>query len=372
MDPHDEPSESEPAPKIPGIWKRWGGGALSIALILHLIALVIGACWVFQLIREPEKKIDFIPGGSGGGGGERGAKTQIQQRKQAQLKPAANVKRVFAEGAVSQFAIPDPGDQFGEMSTLSSLAAGGAGGLGGSGSGGGFGSGRGKGVGAGIGDGMGGAGLGIKLFGMNLDVKSIGVVFDVSRSMTPHLQRVLEEIDRVAADSPVILHVGCGIGPVKGRDRDRIVPVSAPRDAFKKFWYLNQDPENRGIPAGSDASDVDTSGAIPQRAVYELLANRSKTYFHDRGTTPATGAALLADELAHVEAIYWFADFQDFIDEKQAERIAKTLIRRKQKLYIHPLTKGRCFDVALQTLALPTGGKPIEEKKAKKGGKQEN
>lgn len=369
MEQNAEDSVISNTPRKPGFWEKWGGGALSIALVLHLIAIVIGACWVFQLIREPEKKIDFMPGGSGGGGGERGVKTQVQQRKQAQLTPAADVKRVFADGVVSDFVIPDPGDQFGEMSALSSLTAGGAGGLGGSGSGGGFATGRGKGVGAGIGDGMGGAGLGIKLFGMNLDVKSIGVVFDVSRSMTPHLQRVLEEIDRVAADSPAILHVGCGIGPAKGRARDRILPVSTPRDAFRKFWYLNQDPENRGIPAGADASDVDISGAIPQQAVYELLANRSKTYFHDRGTTPATGAALLADELAHVEAIYWFADFQDFIDEKQAERIAKTLIRRKQKLYIHPLTKGRCFDVALQRIALPTGGKQIEEKHKKKDGK---
>jgi autotransporter-associated beta strand protein len=52
---------------------------------------------------------------------------------------AANSKRVFAEGAVSNFAIPDPGDNFGEMSSLSSFERdkGGAG-LG-AGSGGGFG-----------------------------------------------------------------------------------------------------------------------------------------------------------------------------------------------------------------------------------------
>ncbi len=62
---------------------------------------------------------------------------------------AANRKRVFAEGGVSNFAIPDPGENFGEISSLSSFGNGGAGGgnlSGGSGSG--FGAGSGSGLAA--------------------------------------------------------------------------------------------------------------------------------------------------------------------------------------------------------------------------------
>jgi prenyltransferase beta subunit len=151
-----------PQPKKLGFWQKLGGGALTIAIIIHVILAIFGGIYIAQRIFEPEKKIDFLPGGGGAGGGERGAQSKVQQKKRAQITPSTNVKRVFAEGAVSTFSIPDPGDNFGEMSALSSLAGGGmSGGLGGTGSGGGFGSGQGTGTGLG----MGGGGSG-KLFGL--------------------------------------------------------------------------------------------------------------------------------------------------------------------------------------------------------------
>lgn len=163
MDSSYQTAEHEiPQPKKLSFWQKLGGGALSIAIIVHLILGIIGAFYIAQRIFEPEKKIDFLPGGGNAGGGERGAQTKVQQKKRAQITPSTNVKRVFAEGAASTFSIPDPGDNFGEMSSLSSLTGGGmSGGLGGSGSGGGFGSGHGTGTGLG----MGGAGVG-KLFGL--------------------------------------------------------------------------------------------------------------------------------------------------------------------------------------------------------------
>ncbi len=136
-----------------GFWTQLGGGALTFAILVHVVVLIIGAIWIFQVIQVPEKKVDFMPGG-GGGGGARGAETQVQQKKRAQITPSSNVKRVFAEGATSLYSIPDPGDTFGEMSTLSSLT----GGLGGAGTGRGFGSGSGSGMGSGKGIG--------KLFGL--------------------------------------------------------------------------------------------------------------------------------------------------------------------------------------------------------------
>ena len=145
--------------KKPGFWTKIGGGSLMIAALLHVILLVIGAFWVFQIYHEPEKKVDFMP--PGGGGGERGAQYEVQQKKRAQITPTQNVKRVFAEGAVASYAIPEQGDNFGEMSALSSLSGGGmSGGLGGSGTGSGFGQGAGSGAGFGMGAGAG------KLFGL--------------------------------------------------------------------------------------------------------------------------------------------------------------------------------------------------------------
>lgn len=139
-------------------WSKLGGGALMIAALLHVILLVIGAFWIFQIIKEPEKKVDFMP--PGGGGGERGAEN-VAVKKMRQITPQTNVKRVFAEGASSNYTLPEQGDNFGEMSSLSSLSGGGGmSGLGGSGSGGGFGKGDGSGSGLGFGGGAG------KLFGL--------------------------------------------------------------------------------------------------------------------------------------------------------------------------------------------------------------
>jgi prenyltransferase beta subunit len=153
---------AEPEKKKIGFWAKFGGGSLTIAVLIHVLLAILGGIWIAQRIYQPEKKIDFLPGGGEAGGGARSAESKVQQKKLAQITPTTSVKRVFAEGAASTFSIPDPGDNFGEMSALSSLGGGGmSGGLGGAGSGGGFGSGAGTGKGLGLG----GEGTG-KLFGL--------------------------------------------------------------------------------------------------------------------------------------------------------------------------------------------------------------
>jgi hypothetical protein len=149
-------------PKKQTWWMKLGGGSLMIAAIIHAVLFIAGGLWVYKVIVEAEKKVDFMPAGSGGGG-ERSAQTKVQQKKRQQITPSTNVKRVFAEGATSSYSIPDPGDSFGEMSALASL---GGGGMGGGGLGGGVGQSFGKGDGLGGGTGMGnGGGVG-KLFGL--------------------------------------------------------------------------------------------------------------------------------------------------------------------------------------------------------------
>jgi hypothetical protein len=145
-------------PKKQSWWEKLGGGSLMIAALVHIVILIVGGLWVYQIILEPEKKVDFLPSG-GGGGGERGAQTNVQQKKRQQITPSTSVKRVFAEGATSSYAIPDPGDSFGEMSALSSLGGGSMGG-------GGLGSGMGQGFGSGDGLGFGKGGGAGKLFGL--------------------------------------------------------------------------------------------------------------------------------------------------------------------------------------------------------------
>jgi Prenyltransferase and squalene oxidase repeat len=152
MDTYDKDGNLIPAKKRKsGIWAKVGGGSLMFAAIFHIILLVAGGYWIFQVTKEPEKKIDFLPPG---GGSERGSEHQIQKKRQSQVVPTSNAKRVFAEGAKASYSIPDQGDKFGEMTSLSSLSgSAGSGGLGGSGSG--LGTGKGMGAGAGMGVGAG-------------------------------------------------------------------------------------------------------------------------------------------------------------------------------------------------------------------------
>lgn len=175
-------AESSPSSLTPRLsfWRRLGGGPLTFAILVHGVVLIVGGIWIFQVIREPEKKDDFVSSGGGGGGGERSANAQVQQKKRAQITPATNVKRVFAEGAQSSYAIPDPGDNFGQMSVLSSATGGGlGGGFGGAGNG------RGFGKGDGVGAGMAGTGNGkFNPFGM-VDPNAnalVGTFYDLKQS----------------------------------------------------------------------------------------------------------------------------------------------------------------------------------------------
>ena len=121
------------------VWDKLGGGPLTIAILFHVILLIIAAIWIFQSLTLPEPKTDFT---LGGGSGERGTGYQVKNDTRAQNKAVSKTKHVFAEGAPAEFMIPDPGDEFGKLSSNSD-------GLGGAGRGSGFGNGVGDGHGLG-------------------------------------------------------------------------------------------------------------------------------------------------------------------------------------------------------------------------------
>lgn len=349
-------------PKKKGFLKKLGAGSLAISVIFHAILVAVGVFIVIANIPpEKEKEVDFRARGGGGGSP---ASSASQRKMQVSMSKQMPMNRVAAAGVANSFVLPEPSNS-GALSALGAMG-GGTGGLGGPGSGGGSGAGIGTGTGNGMGMGVGApGGKGLMVFGTALpDVRSIGVVMDVSGSMTRHLPRVLSELDRVAKGSPVILHVGCGIG--SNKTRPRIDSVSSPMRGngeknFKGFWSFYQDPYYRNNNI-TDRGKVDLSRSIPSPEVYESFAKRSGTYFNDPDGPKSTADALLAREFDKVDAIYWFADFQDKIDEKAAEDVLRTLKRRKQKLYIHASQKGDFFDVARNLISLPSGGKEIDAK----------
>lgn len=154
------------------MWKKLGGGSLSISLMVHAILLAIGVVWIFQIIPEKKPDVDFMP--KGGGGGSPGVK-EISNKKQRATMSVPNAPRMAAKGASSNFTLPEP-DAASAMSSVGALSSGGlSGGLGGSGAGGGRGDGTGKGFGSGKGPGLGGNGPGFNPFGMLPDPNSMGL-----------------------------------------------------------------------------------------------------------------------------------------------------------------------------------------------------
>jgi hypothetical protein len=341
-----------------------GGVALAVAVLLHIALLVIGAIWVMKIIQPVEKTVDFMPGNGEAGGGDRGAQHKIQQKRRSQITPSTNVKRVFADGAVSNYAIPEQGDGFSQISALSSMGSGGlSGGLGGSGGG--------KGFGNGLGEGSGGMrAVGATLFGLQMeDTKKVAVVMDVSRSMTSYLPIVAKELDKLATRGPLILYFGCGLRtePKNRSISDKVFLANG--KIFDRFWQNWQGNAPLNIkPEEQKKLIYDPEAEMPLTAIHKQMSNRLDTYFIDFNGIQFAQTALLCKEVRDADTIYWFADFQDKVDDEMMKEVLRQLKSRKQKLYLHATMAGKSYEAIRDKVCLPSGGKAIV-KDLKKGKK---
>lgn len=160
-----------------------------VSIGVHLIVLILALMWVLKIVpAEPEKRVDFTPRFTGGGGGSPSVKS-IRREPTARLA-RSNLPRIAAVDVASTIVLPEPGDGSG-FTTLSSpgsssLSAG----LGGSGSGGGWGSGHGTGFGAGIGSGTSNFGP-VRFFNQETKATRIAYVIDFSKSMSGKRQKLM-------------------------------------------------------------------------------------------------------------------------------------------------------------------------------------
>ncbi|QJE96262.1 vWA domain-containing protein [Luteolibacter luteus] len=169
-------------------WRKLGGGSLMTATLLHIGLLLIATTIVLRTIQEPEKKVEFLSGPAGGGGG--GGEMQKKAERQAKSLSVSSAKRVFAEGVATSMTLPDPGDSFGQLSSLGSLSGGGGVG-GGEGFGRGGGKGSGIGPGSGPGAGIGGMGQGIVFFEQEIHAGRVAYVIDYSGSMRGKREKLM-------------------------------------------------------------------------------------------------------------------------------------------------------------------------------------
>jgi hypothetical protein len=187
---------------------------------------------------------------------------------------------------------------------------------------------------------------------------------DVSRSMTRYLPMVASELDKVAYGSPLVLYFGCGVTAPRGKNddvEDKVYRATGPD--FARFWQLWQGKTALNTPAAERKKlKFDPALPMPLEQIHAKMDKRPNTYFIDFNGITYTWTALMSREVMEADTIYWFADFQDKIEEAQAAVVVKKLKQRKQKLYIHAATRGKNFENAKNLLVTPLGGEVLETK----------
>lgn len=340
-------------------WRRVGGGSLALSLIIH-VSLLLGAGLFVIVTQIPEPQVDFLPGGGSAQGAEASGQLshQVQQKKRSKLTKTLPLQKIVSTG-LSDITLPEAPLDALALPDMSSLMGGGSIGRSGFGK---------AGAGGGFGDGFGTGGMSgitfqpLTMFGKELkDTRKIAVVMDVSRSMTRYLPIVAKELDKVARGSPLILYFGCGLKTPPRSLEDKVRKVSDAQ--FNKFWqYWEGKGDMQMLRKDYTKLKYDPAQPMPLEAIYQQMAKRPNTYFIDFNGIAYTSSALMCREVMEADTLYWFADFQDAVDEEHVEDVMKKLRYRKQKLYIHASTRGVSFEKVRDLLVTPLGGEVIETK----------
>jgi len=127
-----EPYDPEELIPIPtqrrfGPWSKLGGGALTFAILIHVIVLTIAGIWIYTVLPPPEPPI--ITAGKTVSDTQTNKPSKSSPAKATQIILSSDLKRIIAEGAESPISIADSGDNFGKRTPLDSLPGGGPPGL---------------------------------------------------------------------------------------------------------------------------------------------------------------------------------------------------------------------------------------------------
>ena len=141
--------EAKPVNPFVKMWRKVGGGSLTLSLAIHAGILLVGGAIVVssQLI---QKQVDFLPGGGTQAGAQASAemKHKVSQKKRTSLNKTMPMKKIVSTSSNSAVTLPDAPPDLLDVPDVSSMLGGGSlgsGGFGKAGAGGGFGTGMGMG-----------------------------------------------------------------------------------------------------------------------------------------------------------------------------------------------------------------------------------
>lgn len=352
---------SEPGPltrreKFQQFWEKIGGRSLTLSVAIHAVILIIAGFVVFNYTQN--ERIDFMPGGGTrqGDAASKALEQTVTKKRTPWMNRKLPMQRIAVEKSMSEIKLPEASPALLDLPmTKDFLGAGkmGSMGFGSAGAGGGFGNGIGTGGKSGVTFGP------IMMFGKQINAKRIAVVLDVSRSMTPYLEKVVNELDRVARGSTVVLYYGCGLMRPDGRI-DETVQRTQSKD-FERFWRIWQGDGMLGF-SGQDLKKITfpPGEPIPLEDLYQFLSRRVGTYFLDYNGMDFAWSALLCNEVRGADAVYWFSDFEDDVDNRQMKTLAENMRMRRQRLFIHPQIHGSSFNEVRDQVVKITGGEVVE------------
>ncbi|MFA9197173.1 MAG: hypothetical protein ACEQSM_06150 [Aliarcobacter sp.] len=208
-----------------------------------------------------------------------------------------------------------------------------------------------SGSGAGAAKGTGQAG--VKLFGITVEAKKLGVLVDISGSMQKYIPKVMDEIFKSFPDADVVFMNGCGV-----EDWDEALKNwTATNDLKQKTAKENKTkfigPKSMPKPQVVRFNSAEASDCPPIRGtqsmggfrkdypeLYDKLAKRSNTWMVT-SYEDAHAGGLAFEQFARrkVQAIYWFADFANPVVGKAADDAAKIVLDNNMEILIHS-TKG--------------------------------
>lgn len=169
------------------------------------------------------------------------------------------------------------------------------------------------------------------IYDTRVSAERLTVVLDNSRSMTPYLPKLRDEISRSFPSTYFVEVDGCALAQ----------PADVPWFYSKPTPVMNPFSPERHIPK------------VP------TLEERPHSRFIS-WTRDAPAALVCMADLMKTDAIYWFCDFDDPTDERVIKEIARKLIEQKVALYIHTLDKRT--PKLLATLAEKSGGAVVRKR----------
>jgi len=186
-----------------------------------------------------------------------------------------------------------------------------------------------------------------QLFGTVVGDKKLGVIVDVSGSMQPYLERVMTEVLSNFPNAEVVLVDGCGMEEVRADS-----PAPRPKSRSGRKRKPKRDEEVPMVPphvvgldsregwSSSPIQGSGFSGGIRQSypRLYEALLHRAATWIvvgDEANVATRLAFEHLADD--HVQAIYWFSDFEDPVEARESEKATKSVQDNKIEVYLHPM-----------------------------------